>query len=417
MRPRASVPQVYHHKPTDQDAVVVRDGDGKRKTVYLGRHGSPASARRYREVLAEHLAGRPVTTAAAAKRQPEPSDWPTVGQLCAAFLLHAERYYVGPDGGPTREVTNLRAALRMLLDLHRDTPTDRFTIKDLLDVRQALVDLRETHKKGRQAPDGLSRRVVNSRVQRCKMVFRWGTEQKLVPGSTWHELSALRGLRKGRAGVRDHAPVEAVPWKLVEATLPHLVPTIRDAVLVQWWSGMRPAEVLAMTRRQLDTSGPTWLYRMAHHKGAWRETERVVALGPKSQDILRPRLRLGQDAPLFSGRDAWNEHRAAKRAARKSAVTAQTRDRDRRAEAHAETIAELMTVHEYRRHLHRAADKAEVPRWSPHRLRHAAGTRIAKEAGIEQARAALGHADARMTRRYAHGADVAIAADVASRLG
>ncbi len=415
MRPKSPFPKVYHHKATDQDAVVVRDPDGKRRTVYLGKHNSPAAQRRYREVLAEHLAGKPVTGTRGAQRLP--SEWPTVGQLAAAYLLHARRYYVGADGEPTREVENAVAAFRMLLRLHRDTPTDRFRIADLQAVRQALVDLRERNAKGRQAPDGLSRRTVNDRVGRCKRLFRWGVEQRLVPGGTWAELSALRGLAAGRCGARDNPPVEPVPRGLVDATLPHLVPTIAAAVEVQWLTGMRPTEVLSMTRRQLDTSGATWLYRMAQHKGTWRGKERVVALGPKAQAILRPRLRLEQDAPLFSGRDAWNEHRASLREQRQTPSTKQTRERDRRGREHAEEVAELLTVNEYRRHLHRAADKAGVPRWSPHRLRHAAGSRIAREAGIEAARAALGHADERSARRYASGADVAIASDVAAKLG
>ena len=121
--------------------------------------------------------------------------------------------------------------------------------------------------------------------------------------------------------------------------------------------------------------------------------------------------------PLFSGRDAWNERRAALRETRQAPLTEQTRERDRRAERHAAKVEELLTVNEYRRAIHRACDKAEAPRWSPHRLRHAAGTRIAKEAGIEAARAALGHADERMARRYASGADVSIAASVAAKLG
>lgn len=412
MTPKCLFPKVVHHK-CGQDVVFVRDPSGKRRTIYLGKHDSAAAQRRYREVLAEHLAGKPVASGRTAKA----SDWPTVGQLCAAYLLHATRYYVDAEGRPTREVENATIAFRMLDKLHRDTPTDRMRVVDLLAVRQALVDRRGVNEKGRQAPNGLSRRTVNDRMQRCKQVFRWGVEQGLVPGSVWHELSALRGLPQGRAGLRDNPPVEAVPWSLVEAVVPHLVPTIRDAVLVQWWSGVRPAEVLALTRRQLDTTGPTWLYRLARHKGSWRGKDRVVAFGPKAQAILRPRLRLEQDAPLFSGRDAWNEHRAALRAERSAPETKQTRDRDARAERHAAHVAEALTVAEYRRAIHRACDGAEVPRWSPHRLRHAAGTRIAKEIGIEAARAALGHSDVSTTRRYANGADAAIASDVASKLG
>ncbi len=409
------VPARYLHKPTGQDAVVVRDADGKRRTVYLGEHGSPQAARRYREVLAEHLADKPVATLRAKRKQPR-SEWPVVGQLCASYLLFAGRYYVDENGKPTGEVVHATYAFQMLLELHRDTPTDRVTIRDLLHARQALVDWRDKRKHGRQAPNGLSRRTINDRMQRIKRLFRWGVEQGLVPGSTWHELSALRGLPKGRGGVHDNPPIEAVPWAVVAATLPHLTPTVAAAVQVQWWCGARPAEVLAMTRRQLDATGPTWLYRMAKHKGSWRGRERVVAIGPKAQEFLRPRLRLELDEPLFSGRAAWAEFRAEKRKARKTPRTKQTEDRERRA-ALAEPVGELLDVAEYRRAIHRACTRAGVPPWSPHRLRHAAGTRIAKEVGIEAARAALGHADLSTTRRYANGADVEIAKATASRLG
>lgn len=411
------VPAVFHHKATGQDAVCLRDAAGVRRMIYLGKHGSADARRRYREVLAEHLAGKPVGSSRATKQVGAASAWPKVSQLCAAYLLHAERYYRDADGKPTGEVEHAAIAFRMLLALLRDTPTDCVQIADLQAVRQALVDLRETHTRGRSAPNGLSRRTVNDRMARIKRLFRWGVEQRLVPGSTWHELSAFRGLTKGRSGVHDNAPVEAVPWSMVEAVLPHLVPTMADAVRLQWWCGARPSEVLAMTRRQLDTTGATWLYRLAKHKGSWRDRERIIALGPKAQDVLRPRLRLEQDAPMFSGRDAWNEHRERLRAQRATPITKQTRERDATAIEHATDVAEQITVDEYRRAIHRACDDAEIPRWSPHRLRHAAGTRIAKEAGIEATRVALGHADVATSRRYAHGADVEIAKGIAARLG
>lgn len=409
------VPKSYHHKPTGQDVVILRDAAGKRRSVFLGLHGTPAAARRYREVIAAHLAGEPVMAAREARRMPA-SGWPSVGHLCAAYLLHAGSYYRDADGKPTGEVTHATIAFKMLLRLHRDTPTDRVTIRDLLSVRQALVDLRETHEHGRQAPHGLSRRTINDRMARIKRLFRWGVEQGSVPGAVWHEVSALRGLPKGRCGVHDNPAVEAVPWPLVESVLPHMVPTVRAAVEVQWWSGMRPAEVLAMTRRQLDTSGETWLYKPTRHKGAWRGKERVVALGPKAQAVLRSLLRLEQDAPLFSARAAYDEFLAAKRERRQTPPTRQTRERDARRTT-AEPVAEFFTVDEYRRAIERACDRADVPRWSPHRLRHAAGTRIAAANGIESARAALGHSDIGTTRRYAHGADVEIAKGVAALLG
>lgn len=259
MKPaKLRLPALFHHKATGQDAVCLRDASGKRRMVYVGKHGSAEARQRYGEVVADYLAGRRIEAARAAKRPA--SEWPTVEQLCAEYLLFAARYYVDTDGTPTGEVVHARYAFEELLRLLAATPTDQVTIADLLTVRQALVELRPTRERGRRAPNGLSRRTINDRMARIKRLFRWGVERRLVPGATWHELSALRGLPKGRSGVHDNAPVEAVPRSMVDAILPFLTPTIAAAVDVQWWTGMRPAEVLAMTRRQLDTNGATWLY-------------------------------------------------------------------------------------------------------------------------------------------------------------
>lgn len=415
MKPsRLHVPTPVLHKPSGRALLFLRDAAGKRRTIYLGDYGSPEAERRYRQVLSEHLAGRPVETRPAAS--PAPSVWPDVAQLCAAYLLHAQRYYVDENGVQTGEVVSSTYAFAMLLKLLRDKPTDRVTIRDLLMVRQALVDERNVEHKGRKATAGLSRRTINDRVYRVKRLFRWGVEQGLVPGATWHELSAMRGLPKGRCGVHDNPPVEAVPWALVEATLPKMVPTVRAAVLTQWWTGMRPAELLRMTRRQIDMTGDVWLYRPDKHKGTWRGRERLIAIGPKAQEQIRPLLTLAPDAPLFSARAAWDEFRAAKRAARKTEETKQQRERDRRA-ARAEPVSEFFDVDHYRRAITRACDAAEVPHWSPHRLRHAAGTRIAASEGIEVARATLGHTDVATTRRYAIGADAQLAKRAAASHG
>src|SRR5262249_23026242 len=89
------VPQVLHHKAKDLDYVQIRDADGKRRPIYLGKHGSAAAARRHREVLADLLAGKKV---AAVRTREEQSNWPTVAALAFAFLQHAQRYYVDADG-------------------------------------------------------------------------------------------------------------------------------------------------------------------------------------------------------------------------------------------------------------------------------------------------------------------------------
>lgn len=234
MCPKAlHVPKLVLHKPSGKSVVFLRGPDGQRVMVYCGPHGSTEAQRRYREVLAEHLAGRAVAT----KQKPAgpPSAWPTVEQLVAAYLLHAQKFYVGPDGRPTGEVTSATYAFKDLLRLHRDTPTDRFQVSDLHTVRQAMIDDHRAGERGRPAPKGLCRRTINGRMHRVKRLFRWGTELKPVPGSTWHEFSTFTGLPQERGGVHDNAPVEAVPWSLIEETLLHCVPALRAATTSPTW--------------------------------------------------------------------------------------------------------------------------------------------------------------------------------------
>lgn len=421
MKPKKlRVPAPVHHRPSGQDVVFVRDAEGKRRMIYLGEHGSTEAARRYREVLAEHLAGKPVATAG---RHREPaSDWPLVGQLCAAFLLDADRYYVDAAGNRSREVDNFRLALRTLLNLHRDTPTDRFTINDLIEVRQALIDGEygyQAGKSGRRAGVGgkkRSRTYLNATLRRIKQVFRWGTERRMVPGSVWHELSALRSLPIGRCAARETEPVEAVPWSMVEPVLEHLPGPLAACVRLQWCTGMRPSEALQIRMSDIDRSGDVWIYTIKNHKNVWRGQARVVALGPEAQAVLTPLLRV-DGGYLISPRDAVEEQKAEKRAARKTPMTPSQRARDERNAAKEPAVGDHYGLDAYRKAIHRACDLAGIARWSPHRLRHAKGTELARTDGIEVARIALGHKDDRVTRRYAVAAELDLAIAVARRHG
>lgn len=402
-RPRVRVPSLIHHKGSGQAVVYVCDADGRRKMVYLGRHGSAQAQQRYQEVLAELLAGRLVKPV---RKVPAKSDWPTVAALVAEFLLHASRYYRDADGVVSREVGNFRAAVGVLVARCGEHHVDHFSVRDLSTVRQAMID------SGR-----LCRTTINDRIRRCKAVFRWGVEQELVPGAIWHQLSALKGLAIGRCGVREPRAVEAVPWGMVEPILEFLTPPLRAAVMLQWHSGLRPSEVLAMTRSQLDMSAEVWVYRPRKHKGNWRGLDRAVRLGPKAREVLTPMLKVDPEAGLISPRDALAEIRTAKRAARVVKSTKQTRDRDRRAARRQPSVGEFYGIHAYRKAIHRACDLAGVPRWSPHRLRHAAATRIVLAEGIEACKAVLGHADIRMATRYAVAADAKLAERVAAKHG
>lgn len=80
-------------------------------------------------------------------------------------------------------------------------------------------------------------------------------------------------------------------------------------------------------------------------------------------------------------------------------------------------VAEFLDVGELRTAIYRACGRAKRPHWTPYQLRHNAATRVARELGVEHARAVLGHSDVAVTRRYSVSADVAIAAAAAAKLG
>ena len=54
----------------------------------------------------------------------------------------------------------------------------------------------------------------------------------------------------------------------------------------------------------------------------------------------------------------------------------------------------------YQRAIAAACKKADVPRWSPHRLRHNAATSLRKQFGLDIARVVLGHTSPAVTEVY-----------------
>ena len=179
---------------------------------------------------------------------------------------------------------------------------------------------------------------------------------------------------------------------------------------------MRPSEALQIRMADLDRTGDVWLYTVRAHKNGWRGHQRVVALGPVAQAILQPLLRV-DGGYLISPQDAVAERHRVERATRVTPVTPSQREREARNAKKEPAVGDHYGIDAYRKAIHRACDAAGIPRWSPHRLRHAKGTELARTEGIEVARIALGHKDDRVTRRYAVAAEMDLAIAVAKRHG
>src|SRR5262245_71320 len=143
------IPSYRLHKPTGQ-AVVRLDG----RDHYLGRHGTEASREKYRRVLAEWLAARAPQPGSTA--HPVGTRGLSIAELLLAFWHHAERHYRTPDGGPARELDNLRDSLRPLHRLYGHTPAAAFGPLALRAVRDEMLRA------------GLARTTVNWRINRVR---------------------------------------------------------------------------------------------------------------------------------------------------------------------------------------------------------------------------------------------------------
>ena len=145
----------------------------------------------------------------------------------------------------------------------------------------------------------------------------------------------------------------------------------------------------------LNTTGLTWTAEITDHKKRYAGRNRELYFGPRSQAILRPFMADRPiDACLFSPREAVAEqHRAAATHKRPGQPQAPRKT--------ARAVGDRYTPASYRRAIERACVAAGVPVWTPHRLRHNAGSFVRKEFGLDAAQIMLGHAHADATQVYA----------------
>ena len=267
---------------------------------------------------------------------------------------------------------------------------------------------------------GWSRSLTNRHVARVKHLFKWATENELVPATVYYALAAVSGLRKGRCEVREAEPVRPVPQADVDATLKHLPPQVQALVRLQLLTGARGGELRKLRTCDVDTSGKVWVYRPASHKTEHHGHVREIRFGPQAIALLATMLKPDLQAYVFSPADAaawWREQARLKRkspvqpsqARRAEEAVKNAHRRNRRPKDH-------YTKDSYARAIARARKKAGVPTWHPHQLRHTAATELRKRYGLEVARAVLGQKSGAVTEIYAE-VDAATVERIMGRLG
>ena len=379
------VPKYRHYKP--KDLAVVRIAGVDR---YLGEYGSQKSLEKYHRLIAEFHAGageKPASPTGKSRLTVRPL---TIDEVLLAYLKFVDTYYVR-DGEPTSEAANVRDALRPLRKLYGSTQADQFGPLALKLVRQHMIDVQD-----------LCRTEINKRVGRIKRMFAWAVSEELIPSGVIHGLATIKGLYHGRTTARESEPIKPVPDSWVDAVLPHLPPQVVGMIELQRVTGMRPGEVVLIRPCDIDMTQTVWVYNVTRHKNDWRGHSRLVAIGPRGQDIIRPFLNRPLTAPLFSPQEAL-EWRLAQRQIcfpgrpRKTPIYPSELRRKaklkklRRNRVRKRPVGDQYTPRSYWRALEYGFKRAAqagvvVPHWFPNQLRHTRATELRKKYGIEATR-------------------------------
>lgn len=347
------------------------------REYYLGPYGSQESIERHARLLVELAAGkRPVGGARGGSGGSNHGGCSghagiLIKELVARFLDASARQR------SAREHEQYVYTLAPLLALFGESPAAEFGPRALRTVQADMVRRRWCAAQ------------VNRRIVRIRTVWRWAESEELLPRGSWESLRTVRGVNRRTPGVVVHAPRRPVHIEQIRPVLRHVLPAVRGLILVQYWSGMRPAEAREMRIEQVDRTsdglgGGVWVYLPAVHKSDWRDGDagRAVLLGPKCQAVMRAAIGARTDGYVF---EAW-EGKAYRECSYSQAVR-------------------------------RGCKAAGIELWTPYSLRHGAKERITRALGLDAARAFLGQKSLGVTNLYAAHQDMQLAREAAKRAG
>lgn len=398
------IPAYGLHRPSGQARVRIDGVDH-----YLGPHGSEESKREYERLVRKLITAR---AAQEVRARVEVAADLTVSELVASYVQHAKAYYV-KDGRQTSEFGVIALTLRPVREQYGHELVTAFGPLKLLALRD------------RWAAEGIVREQVNHRIERVRRMFKWGVSRQLVPPDVLTALKTVEGLRKGRCAAKEGRKVRPAPDADVEAVRPFVSRQVWAMIELQRLTGMRPEEATLMRTIDIDMTGEPWTYTPGSHKTEHHGRERIIPLGPRAREVLKPWLRLNVTEYLFQPREAMEERAVERRKARRTKV--QPSQQCRRAKRPRRRPGDRYTTGSYRQAIAKACDRAfphptlagipdehladdqrgeleawrKARRWKPNQLRHSAATLLRREFGLDVAKAVLGHSSVAPTQIYA----------------
>ena len=401
----AKTPSYRHHKGSGQACTKIRG-----KTYYFGPYGTPESRRKFRELLAQYLLSETPTTFGVEVTEL------SMAEVCLSYANHAKSYY----GSDSPEHRNILLALRPISELIPRKLAKEFGPQDFKQIRQWWLNR------------DVSRQYANIQMSRVVRAVKWLVSEGILPPAIHQAIKCVSPLTKGHCKAREASPVAPVSDVKVNATLPHLSPVVADMVRFQRLTGCRPGEVCSITPAMVDRSNTVWEIRLDHHKTAWRGKSRTIYVGPLAQAILLPYLSRKSDAFCFDPREAMQQKRLARNAARTTPISCGNRPGTNRASKPSRKPGNRYCTTSYGRAISYACRLAfPAPKglkvdalkawhsehlWAPNQLRHAMATEVRKSDGLEAASVLLGHSGLVITQTYAE-QDKAKAIEVIARIG
>ena len=232
----------------------------------------------------------------------------TIARLAVRFVAHARSYYL-KDGIETSEVQFIQLAQRPLVKQFGGEKVSQFGPRKLQRVRDEMIGL------------GWARTGINAAVQRITRMFRWGCEKELVAPDVYQGCKSVAGLRMGRSAARETEPVKPVPQPDIDAVQPFVSSEVWTMIQFQLATGARPGEACILRTCDIDMSSDVWEYRPRTHKTIHHGRQRVLFIGPRGQNIIRPYLSADRERYLFSPQAAERARSEARRENRQSPMT------------------------------------------------------------------------------------------------
>jgi integrase len=373
------LPKYRHHKPKDR-AYIECAGFYDPPRKYLdGSYNSQRSREHYEKecqrIAAWKLAKRPAVVAHPVV---------LVKELVLRFSDDAVRHY-GSD--TNSEYLHYRRALKPLRELYGGEPLSAIGPLKLKQVREKMID------------KGWCRDHVNSQFNRLRRMFKWAVENEHCTAEQYGAIALIAPERKGKSRAPERPQKMPVKWEVVELVLPFVAPVVSAMLRVGYFTGMRPGEVCAMTKAQMDFSdGDVWWYRPIRHKTQYLDRPKDIPIGPRAQAALQPYLDVADSTHLFSPRIAMLEHWGRRyeqgngtKVYGKRLAKRLNRDMSKWRERYFTDSLDQALSHGLDRLQASLGEATPIERWHPHQLRHARATLTKEKYGRDGAQAILGN--------------------------